>query len=74
MSAMVRLRAWGDDVAELAGDGEDDILPRFRLAGAAPYFLQDSLSMGNIPVTGYNVFNRLIVSNLPLGVSRPAFI
>ena len=40
MSAMVRLRAWGEDVAELAGDGEDEFLPRFRLAGTAPYFLQ----------------------------------
>ena len=59
---MVRLRAWGEVVAELAGDGEDDILPRFRLAGTAPYFLRDSLYVGNIPDTGYNVFNRLIVS------------
>ena len=74
MSAMVRLRAWGEDVAELAGDGEDGILPRFRLAGTTPYFLQDSLYVGNIPDTGYNAIDRLIVSSLPLGVSRPAFI
>ena len=33
---------WGRNVAELTGDGEDMILPTFRLAGTAPYFLPKS--------------------------------
>ena len=41
--AMVRLRAWGRSMAEFVGDGEDTILPRFRLAGEAPYFLLNPL-------------------------------
>ena len=41
--AMVRLRAWRRNVAEFVGDGEDTILPRFRLAGEAPYFLLNPL-------------------------------
>ena len=46
LGAMVRLRAWGRSVAELIGGGGDKVLPRFRLAGEAPYFLQDPLYRG----------------------------
>ena len=35
-------------------DGGDEILPRFRLAGEAPYFLPIHYIEGESPKTGYN--------------------
>ena len=51
--AKVRLRAWGRNVAEFAGGGEDTVLPRFRLAGGAPYFLLIHYNEGKNPNTDY---------------------
>ena len=51
MYSRFRLAVWchgptksvGRNVAKFVGDGEDTILPRFRLAGVAPYFLLNPL-------------------------------